>query len=49
VKDKHIGEHLAIKIMEVVKDYRIALKLGYFIIDNTSNNDIMIIEISLRK
>ena len=49
VKDKHTREHLAIKIIEVVETYRIASKLGYFMIDNASNNDIMMFELSLYK
>lgn len=28
--------------MEVINNYGIALKVGYFIIDNASNNDTMI-------
>jgi len=28
--------------MEVINDYGIALKVGYFVMDNASNNDTMI-------
>jgi hypothetical protein len=28
--------------MKVINDYRIILKIGYFVIDNVRNNDIMI-------
>ena len=48
VKDEHTGEHLAGKIMEVVETYRIASKLGYFMMDNASN-DTMMFELSLCK
>ena len=49
VKDEHTGEHLASKIMEVVETYGIASKLGYFMMDNASNNDIMMFKLSLCK
>ena len=49
VKDEHTREHLASKIMEVVEIYGIASKLGYFMMDNASNNDIMMFKLSLCK
>jgi hypothetical protein len=38
----HSGENQAGSIMEVINDYRIASKVGYFMMDNVSNNDTMI-------
>jgi hypothetical protein len=32
--------------MEVINDYGIALKVGYFMMDNASNNDTMIYALS---
>ena len=49
IKDKYIGEHLATIVIEVVDKYRIASKLGYFIMDNVRNNDIIMFELSLYK
>ena len=49
MKDEHIREHLAGKIIEVVKTYGIASKLGYFIMDNVSNNNTIIFMLSLYK
>jgi hypothetical protein len=33
--------------MKVINDYRIASKVGYFIIDNTSNNDTIMEALSI--
>ena len=38
----HSGQNQAESIMEVINDYGIASKVGYFVMDNASNNDIMI-------
>jgi hypothetical protein len=40
------GTNLALYIIEVIRDWGIALKLGYFQMDNTSNNDIILKEMS---
>ena len=47
LKEEHSGENLAQLVMEVVQDYKIPLKLGYFMIDNTRNNDTLIVELSI--
>lgn len=38
----HSGKNQAASIMEVINDYGIASKVGYFVMDNASNNDTMI-------
>ena len=38
----HSGQNQAESIMEVINDYGIASKVGYFVMDNASNNDTMI-------
>ena len=42
----HTGDHLVLLIIEVLKDWGFALKLGFFIIDNAGNNDMIIRAIS---
>lgn len=37
----YLGQNQAENIMEVVNDYGIASKVGYFVMDNASNNDTM--------
>jgi hypothetical protein len=41
IDSKHDGSHLVAAILEVVNGWGFALKLGYFVIDNTGNNDTM--------
>ena len=49
LKEEHTGENISEVIMDVVKDYGIASKLGYFMMDNATNNDIMMDFLSLSK
>jgi hypothetical protein len=44
----HSGQNQAVSIMEVINDYGIAPKIGYFLMDNVSNNDTMIKALSHR-
>ena len=45
---EHTGQNQAESIMEVINDYGIASKVGYFMMDNASNNDTMIEALSTR-
>jgi hypothetical protein len=36
------GEHLAAAMLEVLEDWGFAFKLGFFVIDNAINNDVML-------
>jgi hypothetical protein len=36
---RHTGENQALVIIKVIAEFGIATKLGYFMIDNTTNND----------
>ncbi|OWT42447.1 hypothetical protein VFPPC_18547 [Pochonia chlamydosporia 170] len=47
IDSEHDGSHLAAAIMEVVEDWGFASKLGYFVMDNASNNDTMMKSLSL--
>jgi hypothetical protein len=47
IDGEHDGSHLAAAIMEVVEDWGFASKLGYFVMDNASNNDTMMKSLSL--
>lgn len=40
------SKNQAASIIEVINDYRIASKVGYFMIDNASNNNIIICTLS---
>jgi hypothetical protein len=42
IEGNHKGENLAPVLMEVIRDWGIARKLGYIVIDNASNNDTMV-------
>src|ERR1700736_2423191 len=39
---EHSGQNQAESVIRVINDYGIALKVGYFVMDNASNNDTMI-------
>jgi cell division protein FtsB len=39
---EHSGQNLADSVIRIIKDYRIASKVRYFVIDNASNNNTMI-------
>ena len=45
---EHIGENQALVAIQVISDYGIALKLGYFVMDNASNNDTLVVSLSER-
>jgi hypothetical protein len=45
----HEGKNLASVVMEVIKEWGIASKLGFFVMDNASNNDTMMQSVSLGK
>jgi len=42
VNGEHSGKNQAKYILEVLKEYKIKDKLGYFMIDNTNNNNTLI-------
>jgi hypothetical protein len=45
----YTGKNLAPVILEVIPDYRFKTNLGFFAIDNASNNDTIMNYLSLRK
>ena len=45
---KHSGHNLAGCVMQVINDYGIASKVGYFMMDNADNNDTMMEALSTR-
>lgn len=45
----HTSEDEAPYLMPVIKDYGIASKLGYFVMDNDATNDKMVRVLSLNK
>jgi hypothetical protein len=45
---KHSGPNIAGCIMQIVNDYGIASKVGYFMMDNADNNDTMMTALSTR-
>jgi len=47
ISGKHNGENLAAVVMEVIKEWNIQEKLGYFMMDNAENNDTMMKQIAL--
>lgn len=47
IDSEHNGENLAVAILQVVEDWGLASKLGYFVMDNASNNDTMMRCLSL--
>jgi hypothetical protein len=49
LREEHTGENVSKLVMDVVKDYGIASKLGYFMMDNASNNDTMMEFLSISK
>jgi hypothetical protein len=38
---EHTGENLVVAVLDVRKEWGFASKLGYFMMDNASNNDTM--------
>ena len=49
LKEEYTRENISEVIIDMVKDYGISLKLGYFMMDNAINNDIMMDFLSLSK
>jgi hypothetical protein len=49
IEGSHKGENLAPVVMEVIREWGIASKLGYIVMDNASNNDTMMAAISTGK
>ena len=43
VKREYSGENISKYIIEIIKKYGIKKNLGYFVIDNTPNNNTIII------
>ena len=46
VDSEHTSANQATKIMQVIEDYGIENKVGYFVMDNASNNDTLIKHLS---
>jgi hypothetical protein len=49
IEGNHKGENLAPVLIEVIRDWEIAQKLGYMVMDNASNNDTMMQALSIGK
>ena len=49
VSGSHTGVNLAEVVMEVIKEWGIQDKQGYFMMDNADNNDTMMKEIAISK
>jgi hypothetical protein len=47
IDGRHTGTNMADCIMEVINEYGIASKVGYFVMDNADNNDTMIQALSI--
>ena len=46
---RHTGDNMARYVMEAIDDYRIASKLGFFQMDNATNNDTLLGALSTGK
>ena len=42
LKGEHSGENIAASVLRVVKEYRISKRVGFFILDNASSNDVAV-------
>jgi hypothetical protein len=42
INRRYTGENQALVIIKVIAEFRVASKLGYFMIDNITNNNTMI-------
>lgn len=49
VAGKHSGKNQSAIIMEVIQDFGIASKIGYFVMDNATNNDTLVASLSASK
>lgn len=47
VSGNKTGENLASIVMEIIKDWEIQSQLGYFMMDNASDNDVMMRHVTL--
>jgi hypothetical protein len=47
IDSEHDGSHLAVAVLNVVDEWGFASKLGYFVMDNAGNNDILMRSLSL--
>jgi hypothetical protein len=45
---EHSGENQASLIIDIINEYGIASKVGYFVMDNATNNDTLVISLSKR-
>lgn len=46
VDGEHSGENQAICVLDVIAEYGITSKLGYFVMDNAGNNDTLVVSLS---
>jgi hypothetical protein len=46
IEGNHSGLNLTPVLMDVIRDWGIALKLGYIVMDNASNNNTIILALS---
>jgi hypothetical protein len=42
LKGEHSGENIAEAILQVIKEYRISKRVGFFVLDNASSNDVAV-------
>jgi hypothetical protein len=47
IEGNYSGLNLAPVLMDVIRDWGIALKLGYIVMDNASNNDTIMLALSI--
>jgi hypothetical protein len=45
---RHTGENITAQILKILKSYKILNKIGYFTLDNASNMDLVMEEISMK-
>lgn len=45
LQGQHSGENIAQAILEVINDFEITSRLGYFVLDNASNNDTAVLNL----
>ena len=45
--ERHTGENIAGQIIEIIREYEISDKIGYFTLDNACNNKISMVELVL--
>ena len=43
---QHSGENMALKVLEIIKDFEIGSRIGHFMADNVSSNDTCIGEMA---